>query len=51
MHYLKSFSSAVTNVKVIPNEECVKQHHMVVCDFSAHMRHVKKRKFSPHIQT
>ena len=33
----KSFSSAVSNVKVIPNEECVKQHRMVVCEFTAHI--------------
>ena len=24
--------SVVSNVKVIPNEACVKQHHMLVCD-------------------
>ena len=49
--YPKSFSSAVNNVKVIPNEECGKQHHMVVCNFTAHTPHVKKGKFLPHIRT
>ena len=34
-----------------PSEECVKQHYMVVCDFSAHIPRVKKRKFSPRIWT
>ena len=43
----KSFSSAVSNVKVIPNDESVKQHHMVVCDFTPHISHLKKRKFIP----
>ena len=49
--YYKSFSSAVSNVKVNPYEECIKQHHMVVCDFTTHIPHVKKCKFSPHIPT
>ena len=33
--YRKGFCSAVSNVKIIPNKVCVKQHCMVVCDFSA----------------
>ena len=49
--YPKSFSSAVSNVKVVPNEECVKPHHMVVCDFIAHTPRVKKREFLPRICT
>ena len=48
--YRKNFSRAVRNVKVIPNEECVQQHHLVVCDFSVHIPHVKKRKFTPRIR-
>ena len=32
-----SFSSAVCNEKVIPNEKCIKQHQMVVCDFTVHI--------------
>ena len=35
----------------IPKEECVKQHYMVVCDFSVHIPRVKKRMFSPRIRT
>ena len=42
----KRFSSAISNVKVILNEECVKQQHMVVCDFTAHIPRVKKRSTS-----
>ena len=49
--YPRSFRSAVSNVKVIPKEECVKQHYMVACNFSAHIPHMKKHKFSPHIRT
>ena len=49
--YHKSFSSTVCNVKAITNEEYIKQHHMVVCNFIAHIPHVKKRKFLPHINT
>ena len=37
-------------MKVIPNEEHVKQHHMVVCNFTAHIPSVKKRKLSPRIR-
>ena len=37
--YPKNFSSAVSNVKVIPNEECIKQHHIAVCDFITHTPH------------
>ena len=48
--YRRSFSNAVNNVKAIPKEECVKQHHMVVCDFNAHIPHVKKCKFWPRIR-
>ena len=45
-----SISNAFNNVEVIPYEECVKQHHMVVCHFTAHIPHVQKRKFSPRIR-
>ena len=37
IHHCKSFSSTINNVKVIPNEKCVKQHHIVLCDFTAHI--------------
>ena len=49
--YRKSFSSAVRNVKVIPNKKCIQQHHMVVCEFTTYTPHVKKHKFSPHFHT
>ena len=51
IHYPKSFGSAVSNVEVIPKGECVKQHYMVVCNFSAHTPMGKNFKFSPHIIT
>ena len=49
--YHKSLSSAISNVKVIANEECVKQHHMVVHDLLAHTPCLKKHKFLPRICT
>ena len=49
--YRKSFHKVVTDVKVIPNEECVQQHNLVVCDFNVHIPKAKKRKFSPRIRT
>ena len=45
-----SFISVVSNVRVIPNEVCIKQHHMVVSDFTTHISCVKKHKVSPQIQ-
>ena len=36
------FISEVSNVKVFPNEECFKQHHILVCDFSTHIPRAKK---------
>jgi hypothetical protein len=42
--------SSVSNVKVIPNEECV-QHHLVVCDLTVRTPLIKKRKFIPRIRT
>ena len=49
--FRKRLRSAVSNVKVIPNEECVKQHHLVVCDLTVSMPLNKKRKFVPRIRT
>ena len=49
--YRKSFSSAVSNVKVIPTEEAAQQHHLVVCDFTVRIPSVKKRKFVPRIRS
>ena len=34
--YPKRISSSVTNVKVIPQQEVVQQHHLVVCDMKVH---------------
>lgn len=51
--YRKSFSRAVTNIKVIaghPELELVHQHHLVVCDFTVHIPPVKNRKFTPRIR-
>ena len=45
-----SFISVVSNVRVIPNEVCIKQHHMVVSDFTTHISCVKKHKVSPQIR-
>ena len=40
-------------MKVIPNEECVKQRHIVICDIIAHATHVKKQQIltsHPHLE-
>ena len=50
-HYCRNFRRAISNVKVKPNKECVKQHHMAVCDFTTHYPCVKKHKFSSGIHT
>ena len=47
----KSSCSAVSNMKVIPNKERSKQHHMVMCYFTVHTPHVKKCNFSSCICT
>jgi len=49
--YPKWFSSSVSKVKVIPQEEIVQQHHLIVCDFTVHIPPVKKYKFSPRIRS
>ena len=51
MLYPKSISSAIMNVKVIPHEETVQQHHLVVCDFTVRIPWVKKHKIIPRICT
>jgi hypothetical protein len=48
--YRKSFSNVVSDVKVIPIEECVQQHHLVVCYFKIRLPKTKKRKFTPPIR-
>ena len=49
--YPKRISSSVVNVKVIPQQEVVQQHHLVVCDMKVHIPRVKKHKFTPRIRT
>ena len=39
------------DVKVMPNEECVQQHNLVVCDFSVLIARPKKRKITPRISS
>ena len=43
--YRKNFRGKVTNVKVIPGEEVVQQHFLLVCDFIVCIPSQKKRKF------
>ena len=42
--YQKSFRKAVKDVKVIPDEKCVQQHNLVVCDLSVLIPRPKKHK-------
>ena len=49
--FRKRLRKSVSNVKVIPNEECVQQHHLLVCDLSVRTPVIKKRKFVPRIRT
>ena len=51
IRYRKSFRKAVNDVKVIPTEECVKQHNLFICDFSVCIPSAQKRKFTPRIRT
>ena len=41
----------VTDVKVIPGEECTPQHHLLVCDMQLDIPHPPKRKFTPQLKT
>ena len=49
--YRKTFKSMVKNVKVIPGEECVLQHHLLVCVFVHTIRRSVKRKFNSRLRT
>ena len=49
--YPRSFRRSMTNVKVIPGEECASQHRLLVCDFKVHIPPQKKRKFVPRLRT
>ena len=45
--YRKSFRKAVNDVKVIPSEERVQQHNLLICDFTVCIPSAKKRKITP----
>ena len=51
MLFLKNLRKAIINVKVIPSEECVQQHKLVVCDLKVKIPPIKKRSFTPRIRT
>ena len=51
MLYRKNFRRSVTNVKVIPGEEVVQQHFLLVCDFNVRIPPQKKRKFVPRLRS
>ena len=40
----------VTDVKVIPGEECALQHNLLVCDLRLKMPPPSKRKFTPRLK-
>ena len=42
---------SLTNVKVIPGEEVVQQHSLLVCDMNVTLPPTRKRKFVPRLQT
>ena len=41
----------MTNVKVIPGEECASQHRLLVCDLRVQIPPAKQRKFLPRLRT
>ena len=49
--YRRGFRGKVTNVKVIPGEEVVQQHFLLVSDFSVRIPPHKKRKFVPRLRS
>ena len=49
--YRRNFRRNVTNVKVIPGEEVVQQHFLLVCDFNVRIPPQKKRKFVPRLRS
>ena len=51
MLYRRGFRGKVTNVKVIPGEEVVQQHFLLVSDFSVRIPPHKKRKFVPRLRS
>ena len=48
--YPKNFRRSVTNVKVIPGEECASQHRLLVCDLHPQLPPQKKQKFLPRLR-
>ena len=49
--FAKTVAKAIINVKVIPSEECVQQHKLVVCDLKVKIPPIKKHSFTPRIHT
>ncbi|XP_052271871.1 uncharacterized protein LOC127872585 [Dreissena polymorpha] len=49
--YPKRYRRAITDVKVIPIEDCVQQHNLLVCDITIFIPKVNKRKSTPRIRT
>ena len=49
--YSRKLRNAVTNVKVIPGEECASQHRLLVCDLRVQIPPAKQRKFLPRLRT
>ena len=49
--YRRGFRGSVTNVKVIPAEEVVQQHFLLVSDFTVRIPPQKKRKFMPRLRS
>ena len=49
--YRKSFRKLVLDVKVIPGEEVVQQHALLVCDLRVSIPLPRKRKFVPRLRT
>ena len=48
--YPKSFKKSVINVKVIPDEECALQHHLLVCELKVTTPKIKRCNFSPRLR-
>ena len=49
--YSRKLRNAVTNVKVIPGEECASQHRLLVCDLRVQIPPAKQKKFLPRLRT
>ena len=49
--YRQGFRNAVTDVKVIPGEECAPQHHLLVVDFTVRPPPPKVQKFTPRLRS